>query len=86
MHRRALIENHHDVATQHLLNVHGFLWPQEHFAAIGGRSEGDAVLGDFAPVRQREHLEAAGIGEDGLAPARKPMQPAVRFNHLQARA
>ena len=60
--------------------MHGFLWPQEHFAAIGGRSEGDAVLGDFAPVRQREHLEAAGIGEDGLAPARKPMP--VSYTHL----
>ena len=86
VYRRALIENHHDVAAKHLLNVHGFLWPKEDFAAIRRRSEGDAILGDFAPVRQREHLEAAGIGKDGLVPARKPVQPAVRFNHIQTGA
>ena len=86
VYRRALIENHHDVAAQHLLDVHGLLGPEEHLAAVGGRGEGDAGLGDLAPMRQREHLEAAGIGEDGLVPACKPVQPAVRFNHIQAGA
>jgi hypothetical protein len=36
-------------------------------------------------VRQREHLEAAGIGEDRAVPARETVQAAVRLDDLEAR-
>src|SRR3546814_8544057 len=49
------------------------------------RSEGDALLGDLVPVRQREHLEAARVGEDRPVTAREAVQSAVCLDHLQPR-
>src|SRR3546814_15644580 len=56
--------DHHDVRIEHLLDAHAFLGAEEHGRAVGGRLEGDALLGDLAPVCQREHLQAARLGED----------------------
>jgi hypothetical protein len=64
--------------------VHGFLRTEEHLAAVGRRGEGHARLGDLAPVGQREHLEAAGIGEDRAVPAGEAVQATVRLDDLQA--
>ena len=83
-HRRAFVKDHHDVAAQHFLDMHRFLGPEEYLAAVGGRGEGHAFFGDLAPVRQREHLEAAGIGEDRLVPAGEAVQAAVGLDHLEA--
>ena len=33
-------------------------------------------LGDLAQAAQAEHLEAAGIGEDGVGPGHEAVQPA----------
>src|SRR5690606_13107985 len=82
-HRRALVEDHHDVAAQHLLDVHRLLGAEEHLRAVGGRGEGHAGLGDLAAVGQREHLEAARVGEDRPVPAREAVQAAVRRDHVQ---
>ena len=60
--------------------------PRNTVRAVGRRGEGHALLGDLAAVRQREHLEAAGVGEDRPVPAREAVQAAVRFDHVQARA
>ena len=38
----------------------------------------------MAPVREREHLETAGIGEDRPVPAREAVQAAVRLDDLEA--
>ncbi len=83
---RALVEDHHDVRIEHLLDFHALFGAQEHPRAIGGRGKGHALLGDLAAMRQRKHLEPAGIGQDGAIPARKPVQPAVIADHLQAGA
>jgi hypothetical protein len=37
-------------------------------------------------VREREHLEAAGIGEDRAVPLRETVQAAMRRNYLEARS
>ena len=85
VHRRAFVEDHHDVAAQHLLDMHRLLRPEEDLAAVGGRGEGDSGLGDLAPVRQREHLEAAGVGQDRPVPAGEAVQAAVRLDDLKSR-
>ncbi len=51
-----------------------------------GEAKRHPLLGDLAFVRQREHLEAAGIGEDRPLPANEPMQPAEFTNDIQARS
>ena len=69
-----------------LLDAHALFRAEEHRRAVGRRGEGHALLGDLAAVRQREHLEAAGVGEDRPVPAREAVQAAVRLDHFQARA
>ena len=86
VHRRAFVEDHHYVRTEHFLYVHRFLGPEEHLAAVGGRGEGHALLGHLAPVREREHLETARIGEDRAVPRHEAVQAAVRLDHLEPRA
>ena len=83
VHRRAFVEDHHDVAVQHLLDAHALFGPEEHLRPVHRRGERHALLGDLAAVRQREHLEAAGVGEDRLVPAREAMQAAVFADDLQ---
>ena len=38
------------------------------------RGEGDPVVVDLPQMRQREDLEAAGVGQDRSVPAHEPMQ------------
>ena len=45
-----------------------------------------ALLGDFAHFTQREHLEAAGVGEDWFIPLGKVVEVAVGFDHIGAGA
>ncbi len=45
-----------------------------HFGAVHRRTKTHALLADLAQRRQAEHLEAAGIGEDGPLPAHKAVQ------------
>ena len=54
--------------------------------AVEVRGEGDAVVVDSAKVRQREDLEAAGVGQDRSVPAHEPMQPAEAGDALGGRA
>src|SRR4249919_1049058 len=83
--RRALVEDHDDVRLQHALDAHAFLGSEEHGRSIGRRGEGDAGLGDLPSMCQREHLEAARIGEDRAAPASESVQPSVRLDDVEAR-
>src|SRR5690606_1049755 len=85
VHRRALVEDHHHIRVKHFLDVHALLGAEEDGAAVGGRLEGHALLGDPALVCQREHLEAARIGEDRPVPAGETVQAAVVGDHLQPR-
>jgi hypothetical protein len=43
-----------------------------------------ALFRDLAQFRQAEHLEPAGVGEDGTLPVHEPVQPAVRTDHFDA--
>ena len=45
-----------------------------------------ALLGDFAHFTQREHLEAAGVGQDRFIPLGEVVQVAVGFNDIRAGA
>jgi hypothetical protein len=75
--RRALVELHHDVRVQRALDLHRDLGRQEQLVAIDRRRERDAFLGDLAQFAEREHLEAARIGQDRLVPADELVQAAV---------
>ncbi|MPN22683.1 hypothetical protein SDC9_170066 [bioreactor metagenome] len=50
------------------------------------RRELDAFLGDLAQRAEREDLEAAGIGQDGLSPVHEVVQALVRLDGIQPRA
>ena len=84
--RGALVEDHHHVRIQHLLDAHALFRTQEHTGPVGRRGEGHALLGDLAAVGQREHLETAGVGQNRAIPAREAVQAAVVGDHVQARA
>src|SRR6185312_2976911 len=58
---------------------------QEHARTVHRRSERHAFLGELAAFGQREHLEAAGVGEDRLVPADEAMQAPERADYLQPR-
>ena len=47
--------------------------------------EGDAVLVELAELRQRHHLEAAGVGQDRPRPVGEGVQAAERRHPLGAR-
>ena len=49
------------------------------------RAERHRVLGQLAQGRQRHHLEAAGIGQDRLAPVHEAVQAAERGDALRPR-
>ena len=55
-------------------------------AAVDMAAEAHALLRDLAQLRQRHHLEAAGVGEDGLFPAHEFVQAAKARDALRARA
>ena len=40
------------------------------------RAKGDGALGDLAQLRQRHHLEAAGVGQHRAVPVGEPLQAA----------
>ena len=81
--RRALVEDHRDVRVQHALDAHRLLGRQQQLVAIDRRGEAHAVLGDLAQRAQREHLEAAGVGQDRPIPAHEAVQAAVLADHVQ---
>ena len=83
---RAFVEHHDDVGTQHPLDAHRFLGGEQEAIAVHRRGKAHAFLGDLAKLAEAEHLVASRVGEDGSRPADKAVQPAVRRDHLQARA
>ena len=82
---RAFVENHHDVGIQHVLDLHRDFRRQEKLGAVVRRAELDAFFGDLAQRTEREDLETAGVGEDGLVPLHEVMQAVVRLDHVQSR-
>ena len=80
--RRALVEDHDHVGVERGLHLHGDLRTQEHRISVHRRPEADTVLRELAQLRQAEHLEAAGVGEDRARPVHEAVQAAVRADHL----
>ena len=78
----ALIEGHGDVAAQVGLDLHGLLRPHKDPPPVDVGGEGDALLGDLPQSRQGEHLEAAGIRQNGTVPVHHFVEPAQSLHHV----
>ena len=63
--------------------LHRDLGRQPVLAAVDVRAERDAVVVDLVDRGEREHLEAAGVGEDRPVPRGEPVQPARGLHHLE---
>ena len=64
----ALVELHADVGIEQRLDLQRALRRQRIGRPVDMRLEGDAGLVELAELRQRHHLEAAGIGQDRPRP------------------
>ena len=76
----AFVQHHLDVGAQQALDFHRAFGREKFLRAVDMRLEAHALFGDLAQLRQRHHLEAAGIGEDRPLPAHEFVQarPAAR--------
>jgi hypothetical protein len=72
----ALVEGHGDVAAEVGLDAHGLLGAHEDPVPVDVGGEGDALLPDLPQRRQGEHLEPAGVREDGAVPVHELVEPA----------
>jgi hypothetical protein len=72
--RRALVERHDDVGAERLLDLDRALGVSSSGRAVDLAREAHAAVGDLG-LRQREHLEAAAVGEDRSVPAHERVQP-----------
>ena len=82
----ALVQRHHDVAADGLLRLDAQLGAEQDRPAVEIALEDRARLGHRARMRQRENLEAAGIGQHGALPAHEPMDAAQPPEDLRPRA
>ena len=80
----AFVELHRDVGAEQRLDLDRALGRELDRRAVEVRAEGHALVLDLAQLRQRHHLEAAGIGEDRPRPVHEPMQAAERRDALGA--
>ena len=64
------------------LDLHALLRPHEDAVAVQMAGEGDALLRDLPQARQREHLKAAGIRQDGAVPPHEPVQSTHLPHHV----
>src|SRR6187551_3707254 len=81
----AVVERHRDVRAERELRVHGIFRREPHRAAVYGRTELHALLGDLAQRLETEDLESTGVGEDWPAPMHEAVQSAVRTQNFIAR-
>ncbi|CDN43726.1 Uncharacterized protein BN871_DJ_00080 [Paenibacillus sp. P22] len=83
--RRALVERHHDIGAERVLDLHRLLRRQEQAVAVEMGAEFDAFLGDLAHVAQREHLEAAAVRQNRAVPIHELVQAAGIADQVVAR-
>jgi hypothetical protein len=55
-----IVELHHDVGANRVLQRHGVLRGKQHGRAVVGAEEPDTLFGDFGELQERDHLEAGG--------------------------
>ena len=73
---RDVVELHDHVGAEVALDLHHQLGREADAASVDVALELDPVLVDAAHVLEREHLEAAGVGEDRAVPAHEAVQAA----------
>ena len=83
---RALVQRHHDVTADGAFNVHHLLGGKQVLATIDVAAKGHALVGQLAVLGQREHLEAATVGEDGTVPAVELVQTPGALDNVHAGA
>ncbi len=69
--RRALIKDHHNVAAEIALHLHGGLGIDKHWTAVNRRLELHTRFTDFAHIAQTEHLKTARVGKNRPLPLNK---------------
>ena len=72
----ALVEAHHDVAAEGLLDLHGRLGAEKMARAVDMGLKGRPLLGDLPQGAQAVDLESAAVGQDGAGPVHEPVQAA----------
>ena len=82
---RAVVEAHHDVRAEGLLDLDGPLGAQEMPRAVDVGLEVDPLLRDPPQGAQAEDLEPAAVGEDGPVPVHEPVKPPVLADQLVPR-
>ena len=82
----AFIELHGDVGTEQPLQLDRALGRQLEAQAVDVRAEGHRAFADLAQLRQRHHLEAAGVGQDRTVPAGEGLQAAQGGNAFGTRS
>ena len=75
-----------DVGAKRLLDLDRQLGGEEPLGAVDRRAEPHAIRGNLPELGQAEHLEAAGVGQDGAVPRHEAMEPAEVAHQLVARA
>lgn len=75
-HIDALIKGHGNGGSQVGLDAHALLRPHKDPASVDVGGESDALLGDLSQSGQGEHLEPAGVGENGAVPVHKLVEAA----------
>ena len=81
----AFVESHDDVRAEVLLNPNGALRREAMCRAVNVTLEGHTFIVYLAGLRQREDLEAARIGKQGMRPAHETMQTAQASHHVITR-
>ncbi len=81
----ALVELHDDVGAEPIgLDLDRAFGRQHVARAVDRAGESRRLLCDLGQLRQRHDLEAAGIGQDGPAPAAEAVQAAQTLHPLRA--
>ena len=83
--RQAHVEDHHHVGADGGLHLDRALGGEDVRPAVHVAAEARPLLVDRPVVREREDLEAAGVGEDGAVPAHEAVDPAHAPERLRAR-
>ena len=78
------VEHHRNVRSKLRLDVCRFLRREHVLRSIEMRSKPRALFGDRPPLREAEHLIAAAVGKNRLAPADKTMQSAATRDQVVA--
>src|SRR5438034_8478398 len=78
----ALIEGHHDVASDRLLHLDAGFGREEIGLSIHVALKARALFVDFPRMRQRKNLIAAGVCQYGTIPVHETVDAAESFEDL----